>query len=76
MSDGARPASQLWRELHDFEGRYEIAKDRLSADDMLALWSALWRFAKKVSADQRRLKVVERKRQRARSRAGASSVKG
>jgi hypothetical protein len=33
---------------------------------MLALWSALWRFAKKVSIDQRRLKVVERKRQRAR----------
>jgi hypothetical protein len=66
MSDGSRPGSQLWRELHDFQGRYELAKEELSADDMLALWSALWRFAKQVSADHRRLKVVERKRQRAR----------
>jgi hypothetical protein len=66
MSDGSRPGSQLWREFHDFERRYELAKDQLSADDMLALWSALWRFAKHVSVDQRRLKVVERKRQRAR----------
>jgi hypothetical protein len=66
MSERERFGSQLWRELHEFEGHYEIAKDQLSADDMLAIWSALWRFAKKVSADQRRLKVVERKRQRAR----------
>ena len=64
MSDGTRPGTQLWHELHDFEGRYELAKDELSANDMLALWSALWRFAKRVSADQRRLKVVERKRPR------------
>ena len=66
MSNGSRPGSQLWRELHDFEARYELVKDELSADDMLALWSALWRFAKQVNTDQRRLKLVERKRQRAR----------
>ena len=66
MSDGSRPGSQLWRELHDVQERYELAKGELSADDMLALWSALWRFAKQVNADHRRLKVVERKHQRAR----------
>ena len=66
MSDGSRPGAQLWRELHDFEGRYELAKEELSANDMLALWSSLWRFAKRVSADQRRLKLVERRRPRQR----------
>jgi hypothetical protein len=47
-----------------FKGTYKLTKDDRSADDMLALWPALWRFAKQVSADQRRLKMVKRKRVR------------
>ena len=66
MIDRSWPGGQLWRELHDFQGRYELEKDQLSADDMLALWSALWRFAKQVNVDHRQLKVAERRRQRAR----------
>jgi hypothetical protein len=65
MSEREHSGSQLWRELHDVHGHYELAKDELSADDMLALWSALWRFAKQVSADHRQVKVAERKRRRA-----------
>jgi hypothetical protein len=66
MSDRSGRGNQLWRELHDFEARYEMARDELSADDILAIWSALWRFVKQVNADHRRQKVVERKRQRVR----------
>ena len=66
MSDGSRPGGQLWHELHAFQEHYDLAKDQLSAEDMLALWSALWRFAKQVNVDHRRLKLTERKRQRAR----------
>jgi hypothetical protein len=66
MSEHEHAGSQLWRELHDLQGRYELAQGELSAEDMLALWSALWRFAKQVNTDHRQLKMVERKRQRAR----------
>ena len=64
MSEREHAGSQLWRELHDFEQRYEVAKDQLSAADVFALWSALWRFSEKVIVDHRRLKATERKRRR------------
>ena len=66
MSDGEQPGHQLRRELHDFEARYDLSKGALSADDVFAIWSALWRFSEKVIADHRRLKAVERKRRRMR----------
>lgn len=64
MSDVERLGRRLSRELQDVEERYDQAKDALSADDMFALWSALWRFSEKVIADHRRLKSAERKRRR------------
>jgi hypothetical protein len=57
-------ARQLWRELHDFEGRYNIAKGQLSADELFALQSALWRFSKKVMVDHGQVRAAERKRRR------------
>ena len=65
MSEQEHSGSQLWREFQDFEQRYEVAKDGLSAADVFALWSALWRFSEKVIVDHRRLKATERKRRRA-----------
>jgi hypothetical protein len=65
MSERERSGSQLWREFHDFERHYEVTKDELSAADVFALWSALWRFSEKVIVDHRRLKATERKRRRA-----------
>ena len=35
MSEHEHSGSQLWRELHDLQGRYELAKGELSAEDML-----------------------------------------
>jgi hypothetical protein len=64
MSEHEHCGSQLWHELQDFEQRYEVAKDQLSAADVFALWSALWRFSERVIVDHRRLKATERKRRR------------
>jgi hypothetical protein len=64
MSDTERPGRQLLRELQDVEERYDLTKEALSADDMFALWSTLWRFSEKVIAGHRRLKSAERKRRR------------
>jgi hypothetical protein len=65
MSQSEHSGSQLRRELHGFEQRYEVAKEEPSAADVFALWSALWRFPEKVIVDHRRLKATERKRRRA-----------
>jgi hypothetical protein len=65
MSEHEHSGSQLWRQLHDFEQRYEVAKEELSAADVFALWAALWRFSERVIVDHRRLKAAERKRRRA-----------
>ena len=65
MSEHEHSGSQLRRELYDFEQRYEVAKEELSAADVFALWSALWRFSEKLIVDHRRLKATERKRRRA-----------
>jgi hypothetical protein len=64
MNDSERFDSQLRRELHDFEGRYDIAKGELSSDEVFALWTALWRLSEKIIADHRQLKAAERKRRR------------
>ena len=64
MSDSDRFDSQLRRELHDFEGRYDIATGDISASEVLALWTMLWRLSEKVIADHRQLKAAERKRRR------------
>ena len=53
MSDSERPGHQLLCELHDFERRYNIAKGQLSADEVCALWSVLWRFSENVMVDHR-----------------------
>jgi hypothetical protein len=66
MSDGERSSRQLVQALRDVEARYDAAKSELAADDVFALWAALWRFSEKVIADHRRLKAAERKRRTAR----------
>lgn len=66
MSDGERPGHQLCQDLHDVEARYDAAKGALSARDVFALWTVLWRFSEKVIADHRRLKAAERKRRQVR----------
>jgi hypothetical protein len=43
-----------------------MAKDQLSADEVFALWSALWRFSENVIVDHRQRKAAERKRRRQR----------
>ena len=48
MSDSERPGHQLLCEFHDFERRYGMAKGQLSAEEVFALWSALWRFSENV----------------------------
>ena len=64
MSEHEHPSSQLWRERHDFEQLYQVAKDELSAADVFALRSALSRFSERVIVDHRQLKATERKRRR------------
>jgi hypothetical protein len=64
MSDRESHGRQIRRELHDLEAHYDLAKGALSADDVFALWSALWRFSEQVIVDHRRLKVAERKHRR------------
>ncbi len=66
MNDGDHTRGRLWQELFDLERRYDAAKAALSADEVFALWSALWRFSEKALADHRRLKTVERKRRQRR----------
>jgi hypothetical protein len=41
-----------------------MAKGQLSAEEVFALWSALWRFSENVIVDHRQLKADERKRRR------------
>jgi len=65
MSEQEHSGSQLWREFQDFEQRYEVAKDGLSAADVFALYSTVSGSTEKVIVDHRRLKATERKRRRA-----------
>ena len=66
MSESERSGHQLLGEFHDFERRYDMAKGQLSAEEVFALWSALWRFSENVIVDHRQLKADERKRRRQR----------
>jgi hypothetical protein len=62
MSDQEGAGHRLWRELLDFEERYNTAKPELSADDVYRLWSVLWRLSERVRVDYRRKKAAESKR--------------
>ena len=66
MSNREKPDHKLLCELHDFKGRYDMARGQLSADELLALWSELWRFSENVIVDHRQLKADERRRRRRR----------
>lgn len=66
MSDTERPSHKLLRDLHDLEGRYGRVKNQPSANELFALWSALWQFSERAIADHRQLKANQRKRQQQR----------
>ncbi len=66
MSDEGQSNQRLMSILRDVEVQYDMTKNDLSDQEMLAFWSTLWRLSEKVIADHRRLKIADRKRQRTR----------